>query len=175
MNLSKNNAIMLLFGLYISVMTKFNEFDESQKEVLKEFLILELGNKIKDDREYIGHIFRFLIYGNGSGIILLATFMGAIAANGHPISQLVSPLWKFLFGSISGALIYATLATLASQAIVFHYEQAIQFLKNEIEFEDKKSWVLTNRGITFVQITMLCSAIFFIWGVIDCISILKTF
>lgn len=156
-------------------MTKFSEFDEQQKEILKEILLIELENKMKEDREYIGHIIRFLILGNGSGIILLATFMGAIAASGHPISQLVSPLWKFLFGAIIGVLIYGPLAIVANQAVTFHAEQAIKFIKNEIEFEEKQNWGLSNRGIIYVRFFMFLSLILFLWGVFNCIFILKSF
>ncbi|MGZ0018734.1 hypothetical protein [Nitrosomonas sp. wSCUT-2] len=155
-------------------MTKFNEFDDQKKEILKEIMILELENKVKDDREYIGHIMRFLIISNGSGIILLATFMGAIAASGHPISQLVSPLWKFLFGAIIGSLIYGILAIVANQALNFHSEQAIRFIKNEIDLEEKQNWGLTKRGIISCWVLMSISFILFLWGVYNCISILSS-
>jgi hypothetical protein len=95
-------------------MTHFRDLDPNQKEAVRELLLRGIDRRIREDIEYTNQIFRLLIVGNGAGVALLATFMGAVAANGHPVSALVTPLWKFFLGCISAAFIYWPLVAVAS-------------------------------------------------------------
>ena len=81
-------------------MTKYKDFDDDQKSAVKELLFIGIERRIKEEGEYTNQVFKLLILGNGAGIALLSTFMGAIAASGNPISELVSPLWKFFLAQL---------------------------------------------------------------------------
>lgn len=154
-------------------MTKFKEFDNNQKSAFKELLFIVMERRIKEEMEYTNHVFKFLIMGNGAGIALLAAFMGAIAAIGNPISELVSPLWKFLIGATLAALIYAPLFSVASQATMHTANQISDFLQNKLDFEDIRGWTLNKTGLVIVQLLASSSLILFFWGVYQCISILE--
>lgn len=156
-------------------MTKFQDFDDNQKGALKDLLLIAIERKIKEEIELTNQIFKLLILGNGAGIALLAAFIGAIAATGHPISELVSPLWKFLFGAVFAALIYAPLFAVASQATIHVSNQVVEFLQNKKDLEDMQSWGLSQTGLIFVRLLALSSLITFFWGVYQCISILERF
>lgn len=156
-------------------MTKFKDFDDNQKDALKDLLLIAIERKIKEEIELTNQIFRLLILGNGAGIALLATFMGAIAATENPISELVSPLWKFLIGAVLAALIYAPLFAVASQATIHVSNQVLEFLQNKIDLETIEGWGLSQTGLKLVRLLALLSLISFFWGVYQCISILEKF
>lgn len=155
-------------------MTKFREFDEDQRVVFKELLLRGIDRRIKEDMEYTGHVFRFLVLGNGAGIALLASFMGVVAGRGHPLDALVSPLWKFLLGAVFAALIYAPLMAVSTEATNKVLAEAVQFFKNELDFESMQGWALNKRGQRVVGFLILASFICFIWGVIQCVGILSS-
>ncbi|WP_295625338.1 hypothetical protein [uncultured Nitrosomonas sp.] len=156
-------------------MTKFKEFDNDQKSAFKELLFIVMERRIKEEIEYTNHVFKFLVLGNGAGIALLAAFMGAIAATGNPISELVSPLWKFLIGATLAAFIYVPLFAVASQATIHAANQISDFFQNKLDFEEIGSWSLNRKGLIIVQLLALTSLILFFWGVYQCISILEKF
>lgn len=156
-------------------MTKFKEFDNNQKSAFKELLFIIIERRIKEEIEYTSHVFKFLVLGNGTGIALLATFMGGIAATGNPISELVSPLWKFLIGATLAAFIYVPLFAVASQATIHTVDQVSDFLQSKLDFEDIKGWSLNKKGLLVVQVLASASLILFFWGVYQCISILEKF
>lgn len=155
-------------------MTHFKDLDDSQKDAIKELVIRGIDRRIHEETEYTSQIFRLLILGNGAGVVLLTTFMGAVAAAGNPIASLVTPLWKFFLGSVSAALIYAPLMAVASNATKHSANQAIAFFKNELEIESLQGYGLNKLGILIVRILVLVSFLFFAWGVYQCIQILHS-
>lgn len=124
--------------------------------------------------EYTNHVYRLLVLGNGAGIALLASFMGVVAGRGHPVAELVPPLWKFLLGCILAALIYAPHMAVAAQAVNHAANQTIQFLKNEIDLESVQGWVLDRRGQRVIALLALSSFLLFVVGVIQCIYVLAS-
>lgn len=91
-------------------MTKFKELDNDQKGAFKDLMLRAVDRRIKEDIEYTQHSYRLLIIGNGAGIALLASFIGAIVGRGNPAAgALIAPLWKFFLGCFLAAMIYAPL------------------------------------------------------------------
>jgi hypothetical protein len=155
-------------------MTKFKEFDDDQRGALKEFLLCALDRRVKEDMENTNHAYKLLALGNGAGIALLASFIGVVAGRGQEVGDLVAPLWKFLLGCVLAALIYAPLMAVASQAVTHQANQAIQFIRNEIDLEQMQGWGLSKRGRLVVSILALSSLALFIAGVVQCIWILNS-
>jgi hypothetical protein len=119
-------------------------------------------------------VYRLLVLGNGAGIALLATFMGAVAAAGNPLANLVAPLWKFFIGCVLAALIYAPLMAVASQATNHIANQAFAFFQNQIDIESMQGYGFNRLGLWVVRLLALGSLSFFSWGVYQCIQILKS-
>lgn len=154
-------------------MTKFRDLDDNQKSAFQELIYLGIERRIKEEIDYTSQLLRLLLLGNGTGIALLFAFMGAIAASGNPVSELVSPLWKFFIGAFFASLIYAPLFAVAVQATNHTITQTIDFLQNKIDLEEMQGWGLTKTGVIFIQILASISLILFFWGVYQCVLILE--
>lgn len=128
-------------------MTRFNDLDADQKIAFKELLLRGIDRRIREDIEYTNHVYRLLILGNGAGIALLAPFLGAVAARGNPLGDLVSPLWKFFLGCVFAALIFAPLMAVAAQATTHTVNQAVEFFKNQADLESLQGWGLSKRAL----------------------------
>ena len=150
-------------------MTQFKDFDDDQRVALKELLLRAVDRRVKEDMEYTNHVYRLLVLGNGAGIALWASFIGVVAGRGHPVGDLVSPLWKFLLGCVLAAFIYAPLMGVASQALNHQVKQTVQFFRNELEFETIQGWSLNKKGRILVGVLALSSLVCFVAGVSQCI------
>jgi len=67
---------------------KFKEMNDEQQEAFKSFFLMVLTVKTQEEQQYTQQFFRLLMLGNGTGIALLATFMGALVRNDQHITQL---------------------------------------------------------------------------------------
>lgn len=155
-------------------MTYFKDLDPAQQEAFRELVLRAVDKRIREEMHYTNQVFRLLVFGNGAGVALLATFMGAVAATGNPVGELVTPLWKFFFGSVSAALIYGPLFAVAGQATNHMGEMASKFILNEIEIESMQGYSLNRRGRLVVGFLALVSLLFFAWGVYQSVQILKS-
>lgn len=155
-------------------MTKFRDLSPEQKEGIKELLLIGVERRIKEEIDYTNQIYRLLILGNGAGIALLTTFMGAILSSGNPIIELVSPLWKFLAGATFAALIYLPLMAVASQATIHNANQFSDFIQDKIDLEAIQGWGLSSGGRILILLFLLTSVSMFFWGVAQCITILAS-
>lgn len=156
------------------LVTKHDELTDEQRATVRELLAAATSRRIQDETTYTNQVFRLLILGNGAGIALLATFMGAVAAAGNPIGDLAGPLWKFLLGAILGAGVYVPLMAVASQATTHNEKQTLAFLKGEIDLENLQGWGLNRAGRIVVRLLAFSSFIVFTWAVIQCIFIVKS-
>lgn len=155
-------------------MTRFRDLDGDQKDAFKELLLRGIDRRIHEEIEYTNQVYRLLVLGNGAGIALLATFMGAVAATGNPFADLVAPLWKFFIGCVLAALIYAPLMAVSSQATNHIARQALAFFQNQIDIESLQGYGFNRLGLWVVRLLALASLSFFSWGVYQCIQILKS-
>jgi hypothetical protein len=155
-------------------MTKFRDLDDDQRGAFKELFMRGLDRRIKEEMDFTNQAFRLLMLGNGAGIALLASFIGAVAGRGHPVGDLVSPLWKFLLGVVCAGLISAPFMAVASQATNHTINQLMQFFRNEIDIESMQGWGFTKRGRIVIGGLSLLSLLFFVIGVMQCIWLLNT-
>lgn len=154
-------------------MTFFKDLDDAQKDAIKDLVIRGVERRIQEETEYTNQVFRLLALGNGAGVVLLATFMGAIATAGNPIANLVAPLWKFFLGSVAAALIYAPLMAVAADATKHVADQAFKVFNNKMEIESLQGYGLNKRGLFIIRALAFTSLVLFAWGVYQCIRILN--
>lgn len=57
---------------------KYKDMTDEQKEAFRGFFLMALTVKTQEEKAYTDQFFRLLMLGNGTGIALLATFMGAL-------------------------------------------------------------------------------------------------
>lgn len=152
---------------------KYNEMDDSQQAAFRDFLMQSVDRRINEETEYTNQLYRLLVLGNGTGIVLLATFMGSIAAEGRSISPLVPPLWKFFIGAVLAACIYFPLMAVASQATLSIANQVVAFFKNELDVEDLQGYGLNKLGRMIVLLLAISSLLLFGVGVYQCMAILS--
>lgn len=81
---------------------KFSELSPEQKTAYQELFAAAYQTRIQDQHQYTQTGFRLLILGNGAGIALLATFMGAVAGESGEFGQLIAPLAKIFLGCTLG-------------------------------------------------------------------------
>jgi hypothetical protein len=155
-------------------MTRFHDLDAEQKDAFKELLLRAIDRRIREEMDYTSQVNRLLLLGNGAGVAILVTFMGAVASNGNPLAEFAAPLWKFFIGCVLAALIYFPTLAVASQA-TFHIEkQAKAFFQNQMDIEALEGYGYNRFGRWFVTLLSLMSLFFFSWGVYQCIQILKS-
>jgi hypothetical protein len=154
-------------------MTRFHDLDTDQKGAVKELLLRAIDRRVREEIDYTSQVNRLLLLGNGAGVAILVTFMGAVASNGNPLADFAAPLWKFFIGCVLAALIYFPTLAVASEA-TFHIEkQAMAFFQNQIDLEALQGYGFNRLGLWCVRLLSLASS-FFAWGVYQCIQILKS-
>jgi len=153
---------------------KFKEMDKDQKDAYKNILLHMIQIKSQEEQEFGRQFLRLLTLGNGSGILLLSTFMGAISSNSENISALVDPLIKFSVGAILAALMYFPFLAVSHQATASIVNQVDQFLRNQISIDDIRGYGLSKKGRVVVFVLQVSSLIAFVWGLYECVIILKS-
>jgi hypothetical protein len=152
---------------------KYKEMSEEQKEAFRQYFIDVLRIKSQEEQQYVQQAYRLLILGNGTGIVLLATFMGALAGKAANFHLLVAPLTKFFIGAIFAALVYIPLMAVSNQATITIAKQITDFFLNKKDVEEIQGYGFNKIGWCVVRTLLILSAVAFFWGVYECLSILK--
>jgi hypothetical protein len=145
---------------------------DEQKEAFRAFLLMALTVKTQEEKQYTDQFFRLLMVGNGTGIALLATLMGALVRNTQQIVQLKTPMIVFLVGAFVAALVYLPLMTVANAATNNVTTQVTDFFLNKTDIEKMQGYGLNRTGRAVVLLLQFASLILFVVGVAMCIRIL---
>ena len=94
---------------------KFQEMNGQQQDAMKQVMLIALNVRTQEEQKYTHEFYRLLVLGNGMGIVLLATFMGAVVHNNRQVSMLRTPLIMFFIGALLAALVYVPLSLVAGQ------------------------------------------------------------
>ena len=88
---------------------KYKEMSKEQQEAFRSLFLNALSIKSQEEQQYTQQFFRLLVLGNGTGIVLLVSFIGANAGKNLPyFSDLVFPLTMFFYrGNIGGSGIFS--------------------------------------------------------------------
>lgn len=151
---------------------KYKDMTQEQQEAFRGFLLNIVGIKSQEEQQYTQQFYRLLILGNGAGIVLLATFMGAVAGQGAQLAELVTPLIKFFFGAILAALVFFPLMGVANQATAHIGNQVSKFFLNELDIEQLQGYGLNKVGRIIIYALLIGSLASFGIGVYQCIGIL---
>ncbi len=73
-------------------LVKFQEMNEKQQDAIKQVILIALNVRSQEEQKYTHEFYRLLVLGNGMGMVLLATFMGAVVHNNGQVSMLKTPL-----------------------------------------------------------------------------------
>jgi len=145
---------------------KFKEMNDSQQDAIKEVLLIGLNVRTQDERKYTYEFYRLLALGNGMGIVLLGTFMGAVIDKSGQVSMLRTPLILFCIGALLAALVYVPLFSVANAATVNVTEQVTEFFLNRKEFETIRGFDLNCAGRVVVLVLLFSSLTMFAVGVL---------
>jgi hypothetical protein len=151
---------------------KYDEMNEKQRDALKNMFLTVLNVKSQEEQLYTQQFFRLLVLGNGSGIILLASFMGALVHKSESIHLLKRPLLMFFIGALLAAFVYVPLVLVSSQATDYMFRQIQEFFLNKRALEQITGYSFSRRGIIIVLVLLIGSLGFFSAGVFLCISAL---
>lgn len=152
---------------------KYKEMTTEQQDAFRQLFTDIVGIKYSDELRYTQYFFRIFVLANSAGILLLSTFMGALAGTGKDYSVLLSPLTKFIFGLILGAAVLVPLILDANKATNYYVEKTTKFFLNTLDVEEIKGYRLSRGSQAVIKSIYLISAILFFWGVYECMSILK--
>jgi hypothetical protein len=151
---------------------KFEEMDEPQQEAFKSLFITALTVRTQEEQQYTQQFYRLLMLGNGTGIALLATFMGALVRNNQQVIQLRTPMIVFLVGASVASLVYLPLMSVANAATNNITTQVTEFFLNKKEVETLQGYGLNPAGRIVVTLLLFASLVLFVIGVVMCIRIL---
>jgi hypothetical protein len=151
---------------------KYKDMTDEQKEAFRGFLLMALTVKTQEEKAYTDQFFRLLMLGNGTGIALLATFMGALVRNAQQIVQLKTPMIVFLIGAFIAASVYFPLMSVAAAATNNITAQVTDFFLNKKDIEAMQGYGLSRAGRAVVMLLLLASLVLFVIGVAMCIRIL---
>jgi glucan phosphoethanolaminetransferase (alkaline phosphatase superfamily) len=151
---------------------KYQEMSDEQQDAFKGVLLMALTVKTQEEKAYTDQFFRLLMLANGTGIALLATFMGALIRNAEQITQLKTPMIVFLVGAFLAALVYLPLMTVANAATNNITTQVTDFFLNKKDIETVQGYGLSRAGRAVVMLLLFASLILFVIGVAMCIRIL---
>lgn len=152
---------------------KYEDMTQEQQEAFRGLLLNIVGIKSQEGQQYTQQFYRLLILGNGTGIVLLATFMGAVADQSAQLTPLVAPLIKFFIGAILAALVFFPLMGVANQATVHIGNQVNAFFLNQLDIEQFQGYGLNKLGRLIIYALLIGSLVAFSMGVYQCIGILS--
>jgi uncharacterized membrane protein len=95
---------------------KFKDMTDYQREAFRELFLTALAVRTTEEQQYTQQFYRLLMLGNGTGIALLATFMGALVSENKQVTQLRTPMIVFLVGACVASLVYLPLMSVANAA-----------------------------------------------------------
>jgi len=151
---------------------KYKDMTDEQKEAFRGFFLMALTVKTQEEKAYTDQFFRLLMLGNGTGIALLATFMGALVRNAQQIVQLKTPMIVFLIGAFIAASVYFPLMSVANAATNNITAQVADFFLNKKDIETMQGYGLNRAGRAVVMLLLFASLALFVIGVAMCIRIL---
>jgi hypothetical protein len=151
---------------------KYKEMSDEQKEAFRGFLLMALTVRTQEEKQYTDQFLRLLMLANGTGIALLASFMGALIRNTQQIVQLKTPMIIFLVGTFVGALVYLPMMSVAADATTNITTQVTDFFLNKKEIETMQGYGLNRAGRVVVRLLLFASLVLFVVGVAMCIRIL---
>ena len=151
---------------------KFEEMDKPQQEAFRSLFITALTVRTQEEQQYTQQFYRLLMLGNGTGIALLATFMGALVRNNQQVIQLRTPMIVFLVGASVASLVYLPLMSVANAATNNITTQVTEFFLNKKEVETLQGYGLNPAGRIVVTLLLFASLVLFVIGVVMCIRIL---
>jgi hypothetical protein len=151
---------------------KYNEMSDEQKEAFRGLFLMALTVRTQEEKHYTEQFLRLLMLANGTGIALLASFMGALIRDTQQIAQLKTPMIIFLAGTFVGALVYVPLMDVASAATFNITTQVTDFFLNQKEVETMQGYGLNRVGRAVVRLLLFSSLVLFVVAVAMCIRIL---
>ena len=152
---------------------KYSEMDDDQKEAFREYYMLALQTSITQEQKYSDQVLRFLILGNGAGILLLTTFMGTLASNNKDFSTLVNPLVKFFLGLLFASLVFVPFIYIANKSTNKISDQLLEFFLNQSDTCNLGGYRIKSFLRIVVMGLFIISASMFFWGVYQSFTILK--
>lgn len=152
---------------------KYTEMSDEQQEAFRGFFLMVLSTKSQEEKAYTDQFFNLLVIANGTGIALLATFMGALVKNAQQIVQLRTPMIIFLVGAFLAALVYLPLMSVANAATNNISTQVTDFFLDKKDLETIQTFGLNCAGRIIVSLLLLTSLLLFVVGVAMCIRILS--
>jgi hypothetical protein len=151
---------------------KYKEMSDEQQEAFRGFLLMVLTVKTQEEKAYTDQFFHLLVIANGTGIALLATFMGALVRNAQQVAQLKTPMIVFLVGAFLAALIYLPLMSVANAATNNITTQVTDFFLDKKDIETMQPFGLNRAGRIVVWVLLVSSLVLFVVGVAMSIRIL---
>ncbi len=152
---------------------KYSEMNDDQKEAFREYYMLVLQTRIAEGQKYSDQVLRFLILGNGAGILLLATFMGTLAGNNKNFSMMVNPLMGFVLGLLFASLVFIPLLYIANKSANKISNQSIDFFFNQSDTCNLRDYIVKPFLRIVIMVLFIFSASLFFWGVYQSFTILK--
>jgi hypothetical protein len=149
---------------------KFKDMNEYQQEAFRELFLTALTVRTQEEQQYSQQFYRLLMLGNGTGIALLATFIGALVRDNKQVTQLRTPMIVFLVGACVASLVYLPLMSVANAATNNITNQVTEFFLNKRDVETLQGYGLNLAGRIVVKFLLFASLTLFVIGV--CIRIL---
>lgn len=154
---------------------KFKELSSDQRQAYQALLINIVEVKQQEEAMYAQQFYKLLVLGNGAGIVLLATFMGAVTSNAHIIKALLSPLILFSFGAVLAAAIYFPLMGVANQATQHTLRQVNEFFQNKLDLDQIQGYGFNKKGIFVLWSLNISSLVCFSIGLYLCVESTQRF
>jgi hypothetical protein len=151
---------------------KFDQMTPEQQEAFRDAFLTIISVKSQEEQRYTEQFFRLLVLGNGTGVVLLATFMGALVHNNGAVGSLRTPLIIFSIGAILAALVYVPLMLVANQASIAIFQQITEFFLNKKDVETIEGYGFNKRGSVVVFSLLISSLLAFVIASVFCIRIL---
>ena len=142
---------------------KYKEMSKEQQEAFRSLFLNALSIKSQEEQQYTQQFFRLLVLGNGTGIVLLVSFIGANAGKNLP----------YFIGAILAALVYFPLMSVASQATVHIANQVNDFFLNKLNVEDFQGYGFNGIGRAIIFLLLISSLVAFCIGMYQCIKVLS--
>lgn len=145
---------------------KYSEMDEYKRDAIKEFLFQTANFYKQEEIWFTQKFFQLFIVANGFGIIILTTYMGALASNGKTIMHLIFPLISFIIGALlGGVMVWYTLGVI-NVSLRKIREQMLKIFQDELDFNKYESWGFSRKGLVTVGIFQIISVGAFLLGIL---------
>ena len=144
---------------------KYSEMDEYKRDAIKEYLLQTAGFYKQEEIWFMQKFYQLFIIANGSGIIILTTYMGALASGGNSITHFILPLSSFIFGALFGGVMIWYALNVVCVSLTKIREQTLKIFQDELDFKEYDGWGFTRKGLILMGIFQLISAALFLLGI----------